>query len=462
MSYWVVTDDVLTVSIARQIGLWPRGLQAGNADLVIDNASGIYSPLNRSVHLGMFRPGAGIEILATCQDPVTSAVSSYFLFRGQVDTIDVQPALGEGRQVTVSARDYTKTMLNQEVSSSLMVDVPVNSAIASVFWSVYGAPHYIDPIDDILPFVWWQKETISSILDEMITGGGYAVYLATDSTIHVRDRRFELGGPVVASFAAMAGLTFSLNDADLVNRVVVQGSPRVQANSVQPVARLDEVVKIPASRSVTFWLDFEDARGEAAPAVNLIPPVAGTDYQIVSVASGTNRNSTSSVSCTFFGQAAKVTIFNGWGGKVKVSKLQIRGDPIIRQPQISVQLDQSSSQSAYGLHSTTIESDLFADLDLQTKRATDVLDMFAEPSPKVMMRLINEVPLVLGLELGDVISVYDRHSGIGDQYTVLGIAHTIDATAGLMVATDLELQQARGAGAFALDVGVLDVDRLSR
>lgn len=467
-SRWVVTDDIRAISIDRKLNTWPGGVEAGTADILIDDASGAYSPLRTDVHGGNFTPNRPVDIFATYTDPLTSAVSSFYLFRGLIDSIQMDPAL-QARTAVVQCRDHWKYLQHREVVTSMMVGWPVNSVLAACFdsASLATSQRSLDNIVDILPFAWFRNRVLSSVLDEFVAGAGYAAYVSANGVVRVRDRYFDIGGVAISSYEVMKGFTWDYDDTDIVNRMTAKGQPRTQVASTQVVARLDTAVTIAGSSSVEFFLDYFDPRNqEDAPAISMTVPVSSTDYLLNanSAGSGANYTSTASVSVYFFGDAAKVTIFNGQANTAYVTKFNLRGQPVVRGPALSLRYDVSSSQTFFGLRDETIESRLFTTKDLLERRALDVLELFAGPSPVGALTVVDDFPGGLALDLANVVSITNSHTGLyAEQFTIYGLSHDIRADdVGMVHQISMALHQSRALGAFILDTDQLDVDRIGR
>lgn len=467
-SVWVITPDVRAISIDRKLNVFPGAVQGSTADVLLDDAGGIYSPLVNSYHGGYLRPNTRIDIQATYTDPATGGTASYYLFRGLIDAFSVNPSL-EQRTVTLQCRDYWKYLQTREVTTSMMVGWQVNSILANVLdtASIDTSQRSIDTITDILPFAWFQGRVLHTVMGEFIEAAGYAAYVAADGTLRIRDRYFDLGGEAVASYSELFSLSFTYDDDPIINRVTLRGSPRSYVNSTQVVAQLAEAISIPASGTATFFLSYEDPRNqEGAPAIEMVTPVSSTDILINanSGGSGTDRTSTASWSVYFFGESAKLTIFNGNGNVNWLTKCRLRGKPIVRLPNIAVRYDVDSSQTVYGLRDSTIETNLFTTRDLLDRRAGDIAEIFAGPSPRAALATTDDLPGGLALDLANVINVTNSHSGLADeQFTVMGIAHELQADdVGWVHRITLDLQRARGYGVFILDTDQVDIDRLSR
>ena len=191
-SKWVITPDVRAVSIDRRLNTWPGALEAGTADFTLDDGARVYSPLVNS----RIRPNAEITVIATYIDEQTSVVSSYHLFSGFVDQIEVAPGHQE-RTVTLACRDRWKMLQDRLVSTSMMLDVPVATVIAQALASasIEASQRSVDLITDRLPFALLQAGAV--VRHDEPDGGRCRLtgaWVSPNGIIRVRDRYFDIGG----------------------------------------------------------------------------------------------------------------------------------------------------------------------------------------------------------------------------------------------------------------------------
>ena len=440
-----VSADVMAIGISRALANDRRSLGAGTADIVLDNSDGRYSPEVSSWHLGFMRPNMEVEI-----DAVNASSGGLFvlgstalgsgtllnpdrMFLGFVDEIGMSPDFP--REIRVSCRDRVKDLIERSVDTEVMTSVAVSSMMQAVFdaASLQTSVVSIDTISDQIPFAWFRDRKLSTVLAEVIEAGGYAAYVAKDGTIRFRDKFFDIGGTVVGSFQEFYDLRYSLSDSEVINEVRVRGIPRHVVNSLQVVAELQDVIAIPASGAVGFWLEYRDPRNlEAAPAIDVQTPVATTDFMTntASDGSGSDTTGTTSVSVGLFAETAVNTVFNGTGSTVYLTRYQVRGEPIVRDPFIAVEYLDTDSQDSYGVQKRTIESRLIGTVSQAETRARDYVSIMAKPAPKITLGIRNQYPEIITLDLGDVVHVVDSFTGIDGQFSIQEISHQISASDG--------------------------------
>lgn len=482
-SVWDVTDDVLSISISRTVADTWRSLSVGGCDILLDNALSRYSPSVSSYHNGLLIPNVEVAIEA-----VTEQSSGLFvldesrldtailldptrIFTGFIDSITARPGLGEPREVMIGCSDRMKEFSRRVIETRLLRNTTVASLFSEMLdvASISTLARSIAPIEDELGFAWFNNARLLPAVNEVLTLGGYTAYVNGGGIFTVQDRFYDLGGPVVASYADIKALGLTLDDTQIINSVRVRGSPREIVDSVQVIAELTEALAIPASGAVGFFLDYQDPRNqEAAPATEVVTPVSATDYLLnsESTGSGTDYTGQASVAVSLLAETAVSTIFNGTGAEVFLTRYRLRGKPISRRATVTVERVDEASQAQYGIEQLVLESRLLGSKVLIERRADDIISLRADPAWQVAAGVINDWPTTLELDLGDKIHLSNAFLDIDEQFTIKGITHVIDAVSqGWVHRADYQLEQARTREVFVLNSptrGVLDTNRLGR
>lgn len=478
-----VTNDVLRLSCGRKVARTLDSLDAGTLDLELDNAMGWWSPEIATKHGGGLRPGVQVEILQTSaasgsvfvldQDRLDygTLISPAFLFSGQIDKISVQPALNGPRVVSISARDRVKDLRRRRIDTEIMTSVNVGSVFTRILdiANVGSDVRTIAAIDDVWGAVWWNDRVLDTVITDMIEAGGYGAYVSKDGIFTVEDRNWDIGRTVVGTFATFAGLTYSLDDSRLVNVARVQGVPRTIASSPQVVAGLTQAVAVPRGQAVEFFLQFQDpSNAESAPAVNMLQPVAGTDWLLnaTSDGSGTSLTSAASLNVTYFAESAKVRIFNASSTAGYLTRCNLRGRPFSRGNEVSYEERNESSIATFDENAWSLDTDLLSTHIEVQQRAQTMVQEHAQPQHQLQARLINQWPDQLSHDVGQVLHIVNTFIGIDGQYTIIEINHEINAAdQGWVHATDYTLEAARNFETLVLDSptrGLLDFNRIGR
>lgn len=456
-----VTDRVLQASWDRGVSNYVRGFENGTADIVLANDTGSLSPIKNA----LLRPNIGVTIKA--------AASSYSawrtLFTGNVDRITVNPALNSPRNTILSCRDRSRDLSSRRVDTGIQTNINVGSLVALVLDSALITARSIDQISQTFPFAWFTDTQVANTIEEVIAAGGYASYVTGDGTFRFRDRFWDLGGEVVASYDLFTGLSYALDEANVVNKIRVTGEPRLIVDSVQTIASLGEAITMAPGEIASFWLDYEDpAAAEAAPAVNVIWPVSSVDYLASSSLEGAGTDLTSALTLDFtgFAESCISTLTNTSTLTSHLRIFGVRGQPIQRQLTVSVEADQLASQSLYGIKDGTLETRLLGNHAQMKSRADDIIDLFGTPSPQIEMAITNQWPDVLINDLADIVHITEPHVGIAAQYTIQQVAHQLDAESrGWVHQVSYVLEESKAVDVFIVSSslsGIIGTNRLGR
>ena len=419
-----VTAETLEATWERSISNYQRGFESGTADLVFANDLGSLSPLR--IAGSAVRPNMGITIEARPSSYDNFAT----LFTGAVDRIKVNPAIEAPRNVIFSCRDKWKSLARRRVDTGISTNINVGSLVAAVLEDADITPRSIDPIGQDFPFAWFTDRQVTGVIEEIIVAGGYAAYVANDGTFRFRDRFWDIGLDVVGSYQAFTNMSWEIDESDVVNRIRVEGIPRVIVNSVQPIATMREILSFDAGQARGFFLSYEDPRNnDEAPAVEVVNPVASLDYQFNTQADGSGSMITSSLAVSFFSFAETCvqTLTNYSGGTGYLTLYQVRGKPVQQDLPLSIVAELIESQSLYEIKDATLQTRLLGTTDRLTGRAADIIDLFGVPTPKITMSLTNLWPDIIDHDLADVIHVTEAHSGVSHQYTIQQVNHQLMA-----------------------------------
>ncbi len=433
-----LTADALRVAYSRKLaGPLVGNLQPGQAQIVLLNDTGQWSP--RVMPVGSIRlfPRQGIAVQARA----TSGTGSWSdLFTGYIDRIQQQGALDGPRTVTLDCRDnldigavartFSALFINQ--TAKYILSQILANAETSVVSPVFNGGEF-DTFQP--PFVAYDNIQALNALDDFLSQCGFWGFVDGSSRLQLYERNFWLGGTPVQSYEEMHGLSIEDSAANVVNKVQLKGQPRTKVDSLQVVTRLQNPVSIPAGQGLGFFLSYLDPRDQNTEiyATEVVTPVPSTDWLTndASGGTGTDRTATCSLRVGIFGSTIVTTVFNGHSGDVWLSTYQVRGKPIVAQPQLSLDVENVYNQSSYGVRTAIIEAPILARYDLFKARADDLLNAFANPMMRGGFSLVNVYPDVLERNCADVIHITNSVLGVADRFLITAVNHDIDFGGGL-------------------------------
>ena len=462
-SFTDVTSDCLQFTVTRMMADADTPLSVGRGAFIFDNHAKKFSPQNaagpfydRLIHNKKVRVQA------------THAASVHPIFVGYISKISLEPAVGR-RTAVIEADDLTAKLQERSITSSVYADLNVSSAVTVVLSlsgvsSSNGLVARIDNTDSTeqFSFYWARDRKVNASLSEIAKFGQYAMFVNREGKF-VFINRTGLVTPVVTTYSTYFGFDYSYDDEDIRNQIKLTAQPRRLLTGVQTVAYLTEFISIPASSGVGVWLTYVDpaAINETAPATGLQTVVSSSDYTLgTTAASGSSDlTATASIQVTFFGETAICSVFNGSGTNGYITKLQLRGSSLQKQPMLSARTFDNSSQNVYGERNYTQEDELHASYPYMSGLAEFMLQNYKNPVPDVRISLKNQFPDCLIRELADIVQVTEDNTAVSTTFLIREIEHSVSLERGLEHTMTLGLRGRLQQQYFTLDhqlFGVLD------
>ena len=371
--------------------------------------------------------------------------------------------------MTLRCRDKFKDMQDQRISTPIFSNINVGSLFIDVmsYAGFSGANITVVPMNETIPFAWFSDRNASGVLQEILESGFYHANMNPNGVLEIHDHYWDQEQTVSSSFEGFYDFNYTLNDDEVLNNIGVEGDGRVVATSVATLAWVSIAATLPASAGIGFFLQYLDPSNlEPTPATSMISPTSGTDFTANTLAdgSGSDITSTLSVSVTFFGASAVCSIFNGTGSDGFLTKFQIRGTPIVRQPKLSVRVKDNSSQVVYGEKSFTLTNDLIGGRQgFALDYAQFLIDRQKNAQAEIRPAIRNEWPQILGHDIGDAIHLVNTVTGVSSRFTVVGLEHEVSLDQGVVHDVRYHLDHFRDQEVLILNsspFGELDVRRL--
>lgn len=427
-SFTDVTSWVNRFNIQRSRANLFDPLEPNRALVEFDNADARFSPLNAaSPYAPDLLPRKALRINATYTGSV------FNLFRGSLTEISVRP--GHGATALMAAEGVSAALGHATVTTSLLANTNPASLFTEIMSASGVSSFYADSFAEVIPYAWFRDKNVGNALKELLEAGNYSLYEDGAGTVRMKNRYVGIGGTSVASYAEFLDVRFQNREADVINQAKLQGNPMRLSSSVNTVAWLQEIVTVPASSHIGFWLAYVDP-GEPrtyTPASSVTLPVASLDWfmNTASGGTGTDRTSTGSITGKAFGAAIVCSLFNGSGDKVFVTTFRVRGYGVTRQPPLLIETKNDSSQNVYGVKNMDLRSDFFSEREFLRDYASHIVSGRKNPTALVSFSLKNQYPDVLQRDINDLISLVESTSGINSQWLVKGISHEVSLVSGL-------------------------------
>jgi hypothetical protein len=372
------------------------------------------------------------------------ATQSYALFRGWIAEYQHSPLTGK-RTIIVTAQDAVNRLGNTFITTSLFQNMNPASLFTEVMSASAVGSFTAEVIaGDVVPFGYFRDVNARNAVQDIINFGYYNLTVDGGGTLTLRNRYFNLTNTSVRTLTAFSDFTVVQNESQLVNSVKIQATPRRISPTVNTVTWLQQKLSIPASGSVGFWLTYVDpvAVTVPTPATSMTTPVASTDFlcNVQSDGLGADLTNQQSVTCTFYGEAAVCSMFNGTGNVAIVNKFQVRGFSAQQQPGISAFFENSLSELTYGKHQLAFADDLLADKVFMDSYVQELINTRSVERPVLTARTKNTWPSLLTAQPGQLLSVVESVSGANGQWLVMGLRHSVALAQGLEHVLELNLE----------------------
>jgi len=397
----------------------------------------------------------------------TSANPTYDLFTGYIQSIDQDTQWGN-RIADINCYDLSQKLSRAKIDSPVYTNYPVSSlAVEICSLAGVGSLTSIDAITDTVPYFYANNETALGALKKLIDFGHYYAYTSADGDFHIKDRNSYATATPVGSYNAFMSLKTTFVEDKIFNDVAVTGQARTLATNPATLGWLSTAVTVPAGGQTQFWIQYidPDVPTEAAPATNMITPVASSDWLINGATDGSGADliATATSSVTFFGEAALCTVYNGSGAAGYLTKFQVRGYSIQKKPAVRQTSVDSASQLQYGNKQFRLDSDLIYNPDYAAGYAGFVIDKYAGAYPAIRGGLErNLFPDILNIEVGDVLSITNSFLNVGSNYVVRTLVHTIETNPSIKHDLSVNMEVLRTGPFLVLDnatLGLLDSNR---
>jgi hypothetical protein len=413
--------------------------------------------------------GYGNDITLANSFSWTTVGSLFPLFYGRLTEISYSAALGK-RTTLLEASDDWDRLRRLTYNTEIQLNYPVQSLFCDLM-SLSNVKSFAadSSITDRIPFSWLKDKNAHNALEDITRIGNFQIVVDGNGTYTLRDRYWGLFSTAVASYSNeeyFDDRTFLSQDT-IINRMKLSGDSRRLVTEVSTVAFLNEVLTIPGSSHTGFWMDFVDPieQSENVPVASLVSLVSSQDYfaSTNSDGTGTDRTSTLSVNFTPFAATCVVSIFNGHGDTIFLSRFQVRGYPIRKIAPVGVQYDVSSSQDTYGIKDMNLEAMPIADRTFLEGLARVVTAARKDGVEQTERTRINEFPDILGQVPGDNISVVNSFGYSSTNWRIKKVAHDLSLVNGLRHTTTYNMENFDSLPFFVLDhptFGVLDSARV--
>lgn len=385
-------------------------MEIGQYTFTLDNWDGRFSAWNTASPLYP-NVSYGKDVKFTVRN-LSGSVSPYPIFAGIIS--DIVPDYGDGTnpRVQIKADGHWAYLRNNKARVKIQSGIAPNSAMGmildSVGWPVRWGRN-LDISSDTIGY-WWAsgKNTAGAELENLANSGAGVFFVDA-----IGAARYMTRNDVPAS-------SLSISESDLlknvqpaqpwinnrtISRMTVHPMTLASSGVIWKLSGTAPTVLTGAANALNFTANYT-YNGVSSPAINVLQPVATTDWKVTQNSDGTGTDYTSS--CTFTivdgGDTAQCTIVNNSGFTGFLSLAQIKGQSIYVQ---------NTMDATYPSDPTTIKNprEFVQDLPWQQdiNIAISIIGVvgafFASNRPMVIVQMTGRPDIQFSLDIMNIISI---------------------------------------------------------
>jgi hypothetical protein len=423
-----VTADVLSFAISRgkseELG---GSFVAGQFSLDLENASGRYSPENTS---------SDLYPLIDLNKPVyfEAEWQNVFLplFTGYIDRITPHPALGQ-RRTYIGGRDRFKDLIGQKISTPAYSDQFYHELVEAVLQLAGWRAHEYEVEESgwQASFAAWRNEGPIEALEDIAAAGLHVHFIDQEGRYKFFNQGFYFENPY-KDYDAFDSFDYDYSDQGVINSARIEAQPRyLEAETL--IWQLTESFEINPGETKTLVCEYHDyntggRRYAESPAV---ASYSAQDEFGNSITLSLTITSSDASSCT-------LQVENASSATVTVTDIQINGRPFAIPPRIIAAVEDQTSVQKFFRRSYSLSNDLISSHLLAQDIAEWVVLRHKDPAKGLSISFRDRFPDVLHLDLGSLMRVSERITGIDDYYQIQALALKV-ASGGPKTTLEMEL-----------------------
>lgn len=358
---------------------------SGAATLIVDNASGVFTPLNTTGCLtGSLIPGRVIQV-QWIVDGITNG-STIKRFTGKTISFSPEPTIGKGRQATIICSDDFEGFQRRETRSSLYTDIKSGCLIGNILDSAEfpSASRSINTGQDTYEFAHFDRRKIDEVLVDINQTEYGTIFIRGDGYFVFHDRYYRSRTTTVsASFnETMSELSFLRDANDLRTEARVTVLPK-QKKGQATIWSIQDPIILNASTAGSFFGNYIDPTTCALSlATGVASPAIGVDALLNSNPSGTGTNLTTNLSAclTAFAESFKVVASNGGSITGYITKFNVIGCPIVTYEQMSRSYINATACALYGVRTLPYDAPLLSNAEKGQNLAIFLATRYSDPA----------------------------------------------------------------------------------
>lgn len=442
--YTDYSSYVVSMDVQQRISQYPYGIIMAQADVTLDNSSGLFTP--------NFDPTIGPYILAG--RPIKLSMGYFGEVLQQFTGFTTNPQIDQSEKtVTFSAYDvFNFIAYYQSTTVGVQVNQRADQIIAAGLNEMgFSSSQYVldmslmEPIPAMAPYgLYW-----GDIFQSLCEGEQGLMFADENGIIHFWNRQHMLsnsGVDQVLDYSVIEQI--QTEDTPIINDVIVTATPRAVAAD-QQVWSLGTPQLLPPNTTTTVEADFSDDDG-TMPVTSLNTLVAYTSsttssYEVNTASDGSGADKTGAInisSTNLYGSLALIAINNPTSQPLYLTAMTLWGTPAKVTSPVTTRYTDAASVAAYGTNPGNngevleIGPDYIQDPSTAKSVAYTLVHEFKDGRQRhVITTLANPA-----IQMGDTIQVNQADGyalsfdGTGSSYVSVPSASNLDLTGDFTIA----------------------------
>ncbi len=393
----------------------------GYLRIKLDNSNGRFDPYNTASDL---YPNVLAGRLIRVR--VQYLAEIYPIFLGKITDINL---VREGMECLIGAEDGGRALHKADSSESVQVNISVSDAIDLLLTDAnWTASRNIESTADDIPY-WWANDKVITEISRLASAELGTFFISREGSATYYSRHHS------------SAPTLTLTEADVLRDIDVPQPQEVVRNVIRVIAHpliqgataalwtLSDKPVIKAGLSLNsgngVWASYRSNEVDVS-AINVITPVATTDFLVNTAIDGSGSDLTSQCTVTTFtdfGKTSKIVIKNNSGSDGYLIFLQVRGDPLEAPDSSIVVVEDETSQALYDKAQFTLDTPWLQSTSLANDFALWMNSFLPTPQRFVTIQIEARPELQFDTEIFDVIDFSSAKKNIDGNFHIGYIEH---------------------------------------
>lgn len=442
---WVdISADVLDgVTIKRGVlrgTPLDRVASAGTLTMRLNNSETNSAGLLGYYSVGHTNTRSGWGVATPVRVSYSDGTTTAYKFGGYVTSIEPVAGTSGPRYVSVTATDYIGILGARAMPT---IDVQVGKRPDEILDTIITAldihPDATDYDTDTITYQYAldidypeRTSALTAVTRVVNSAMGY-LYVGCSAASHeiltYRKYNARVGGIKTSLSDTMQALRVACSLDAMRNYIRVVITPRRVDSSAVVLAQLQQTIDLAPGETRTIAMYYVDPSNQAerVSGINMITPVAGTDYNFGTTDGGSDLNSDIAVSVVFGGTSADVTLTNNAAVTGYLSGMQLRGYGVYAYNSVDARVEDSASIALYGKRELVRRMAYLGDYTTATSLASMMLNIVGESrytSADVTLAANKSASLAsaaIDVDIGDGVQVIETVAGLDAVLYVSGL-----------------------------------------